>query len=235
MGFFDWLIGKKRPKEFEEEVKKSFSNVKKDFSKVSKWISHFDGKHQGHEEDIGDLIEKLQVLEKDFEEIKTFMEFFIAETSTGPFKTPFRRLSKHLSKQVQTPVQTGAVQTPVQTPVQTGFQTPSNQQSLVLKGLTMMERVVLFVLLNSKEKLSYEDIAALIGKDRSTVRGQINNIKQKSEGLIEEVMESDGKKRFFVEELLKERVLDDIILSKKSKKVQKIEKLQFKKPMKKDK
>ncbi len=55
-------------------------------------------------------------------------------------------------------------------------------------------------------KLSYEDLAMLLGKERSTIRGQINAIKQKSEGLVEELMEKNGKKRVFVSENVKERL-----------------------------
>ena len=207
MGLFDWLFKKKGDEIFEEEVKKSFSNVKKDISKVSKWISHFHDKHRDHEEDFSKVLSRLEKLEKDLEDVKNFVEFFVAENTSGPFKSPF----KHLSKHPQTPVQTGGVQPPVQTVVQTPVQTGA------LKGLTTMERIVLFALLNSKEKLSYEDISLITGKDKSTVRGQINNVKQKNEGLISEVMESSGKKRYFIEERVKERLLDDIILSRKTK------------------
>jgi hypothetical protein len=41
-------------------------------------------------------------------------------------------------------------------------------------------------------KLSYEDLALMLGKEKSTIRGQINTIKQKSEGLIEEITEKNG-------------------------------------------
>ena len=215
MGLFDWLFKKKGDENFEEEVKKSFSNVKKDISKVSKWISHFHDKHRDHEEDFSKVLSRMEKLEKDLEDIKNFIEFFVAENTSGPFKSPF----KHLSKRTQTPVQTGVVQTPVQTVVQTPVQTGA------LKGLTMMERIVLFALLNSKEKLSYEDIALITGKDKSTVRGQINSIKQKKEGLINEVMESNGKKRYHIDERVKERVLDDIIMSRKVKERKEVEKI----------
>ncbi|MBU2496467.1 MAG: MarR family transcriptional regulator [Nanoarchaeota archaeon] len=207
MNLLEWLFGTKRGETFEEEVRHSFSNVKKDIHKVSKWLSHFHDKHKKHEDNVSDVLKRMEKIEKDLDEVKTFVEFFVSETSRGPFRSPFKQLSKH----TQTAVQTGGVQTAVQTAVQTGIQTSA------LKGLTMMERMVLFALLNSNEKLSYDDIAVLTGKDKSTVRGQINNIKQKSEGLISEIVESSGKKRYFIEEKLKERVLDDIIMAKKRK------------------
>jgi len=142
MGLFDWLLGRKRSEEFEGEVMDSFANVKKDVSKISKWLDHFHKKHKGHDEEFSKVLSRLEKVEEDLDDARTFIEFFVAETSHGPFKSPYKRLSKHLSKQPQTPVQTGAVQTPVQTPVQTG----------ALKGLTMMERVVLFFTFKFKRK-----------------------------------------------------------------------------------
>ena len=49
-------------------------------------------------------------------------------------------------------------------------------------------------------------MALLLGKERSTIRGQINSIKQKSEGLIEEITEKNGKKRVFVPSEIKEKL-----------------------------
>ena len=60
--------------------------------------------------------------------------------------------------------------------------------------------------MNSDMKLSYEDLALLLGKERSTIRGQINAIKQKSEGLIYEMSEKNGKKRVFVPDEIKEKL-----------------------------
>ncbi|GAI31057.1 unnamed protein product, partial [marine sediment metagenome] len=45
-----------------------------------------------------------------------------------------------------------------------------------------------------------------LGKERSTIRGQINAIRQKS-GLIEELIEKKGKKRVFIPEEIKEKLL----------------------------
>ena len=47
----------------------------------------------------------------------------------------------------------------------------------------------------------------MLGKERSTIRGQINSIKQKSENLIEEVIEKNGKKRVFIPEEMREKLL----------------------------
>jgi chromosome segregation and condensation protein ScpB len=60
--------------------------------------------------------------------------------------------------------------------------------------------------MNSEMKLSYEDLALLLGKEKSTIRGQVNAIKQKKEGLIEEISEKNGKKRVYVPEEIKEKL-----------------------------
>ena len=73
-----------------------------------------------------------------------------------------------------------------------------------------MERALVYVLLNTDMKLSYDDLAAMMGKSRTTVRGQVNSIKQKSEGLVEEVMERNGKKRLFIPENIKEKMLKNV-------------------------
>jgi len=72
--------------------------------------------------------------------------------------------------------------------------------------LSSNERLIVFTLLNSEMKLSYEDLALLLGKERATLRGQINAIKQKSEGLIEELIEKNGKKRVFIPNEIKEKL-----------------------------
>ena len=63
----------------------------------------------------------------------------------------------------------------VQTGVQTGVQTPNLDQ------FSVTERAIIWILLNSDMRLSYDDLAAILGKERSTVRGHLNRIKQKSE------------------------------------------------------
>jgi len=101
-----------------------------------------------------------------------------------------------LDKQV--PVE--GVQKVVQTAVQTG-----NFYD-ILRGLSANERLLMFTMMNSDMKLSYEDLALLLGKERSTIRGQVNAIKQKSEGLIQEISEKNGKKRVFVPENVREKM-----------------------------
>ena len=67
-------------------------------------------------------------------------------------------------------------------------------------------------------KLSYEDIAAVLGKEKTTIRGQINTIKQKSNGLIQEIIEKNGKKRIFIPKEIKEKILKKQKVSVKKKK-----------------
>ncbi|MEK6840848.1 MAG: helix-turn-helix domain-containing protein, partial [Nanoarchaeota archaeon] len=95
-------------------------------------------------------------------------------------------------------------QTPVyavQTGVQTGVQTPNFDQ------FSVTERAILWILLNSEMKLGYDDLAAMLGKERSTIRGHLNRIKQKSWGIVEEAVEKNGKKRVFVPEEVKEKLM----------------------------
>ena len=111
------------------------------------------------------------------------------------FKTPTAVYRK------QTAVQ--AVQSAVQTAVQTA-------ENVNLSSFSLMERALIMVLLNSEMKLSYDDLAAMTGKSRATIRGQINSIKQKSEGLVEEIIERNGKKRVFIPENIKEKLLKKV-------------------------
>ena len=119
------------------------------------------------------------------------------------------RVNKQLFKQRQTAdyKQTGVlgVQTGVQTGVQMSF----------LSSLSTMERAIVWVLLNTDMKLSCEDIAAILNKEKSTIRGQINAIKQKSEGMVEEAIEKNGKKRYFVGEEVKDMLLSNMKAEKK--------------------
>jgi len=101
----------------------------------------------------------------------------------------------------QTAVQ--GVQAPLQTAVQTA-------ESYDLSAFSVMERAMVYVLLNTDMKLSYDDLATMMGKSRTTVRGQINSIKGKSEGLVEEIIERNGKKRLYISEDIRENMLKNV-------------------------
>lgn len=191
---------KERHDKLRREVQDSFENVKTDFNKVGEWIKHLDDKNSGHATDIDDIKSQLDNIHKDLVELKDFVSFF------GP------QLNNQLSKQSETDVIKQAVSGDVQTLQQTGVQTD------VLDSLTVMERAIVWALLNSEMNLSYEDLAALLGKDKSTIRGQINTIKQKSEGLIKESVEFNGKKRLFIPEEVKSTIIKSVKVKVKNEK-----------------
>jgi len=196
MGFWDFLKKEdkieKRFKDFHKNLDGSFLNIRKDMKKVRDWINHLDNKKTEHHHKISSIELRLNNLEDSMEELKK-LNFFIKELG----------LSKHkqtggLSKQPFV-----CVQTPVQTPIQ-------GDVNQILKSLTVMERAVVWVLLNTDLKLCYDDLSITLGKDKSTIRGQLNNIKRKSESLINEYMEMSGKKRFYINDELKNEVLRGI-------------------------
>lgn len=196
MGF--WIFGKKRDHEkkwfdLHSKLEGSFSNIKKDMQNISKWIKHFDNFKEEHGEKIKNIDNRLRTV-----------ELLLANLQ---YKKDFLALGG-LSKQAQTPVRLKQTSVGVQTPVQTGVQT--GDLSYSLRSLTMMERALVWTLLNTDLKLNYNDLSLIMGKNKSTVRGQINNIKSKSDGLILESLEKDGSKRFYISERIKERLLQQI-------------------------
>jgi len=196
-----WLFGhKKKVEKLRTEVQDSFENVKKDFNKVGEWIKHLDDKHVSHANDIGGIKEQLLMVHEDLNEIKDFISFFGTQMKASP------------SKQLQTNGGKQGLSVGVQTPVRTAVQTD------ILEDLTVMERGIVWALLNAEMKLSYEDLAALLGKDKSTVRGQINSIKQKGKGLIEEFREANGKKRLFIPEEVASLVVKSVKVRLKGRK-----------------
>jgi len=186
---FWWFNKKKEVEEIKEETKKSFDSVKKDITSVSGWIKHLDSEKNMQKKDIEEIRGILSSIKEDVEGIKNVISVMNELKPKQVFKTPKQVFNK------QTAVYA------VQTGVQTGVQTPN------LSQFSVTERAILWVLLNSEIKLSYDDLAAMLGKERSTIRGQINTIKQKSETLIEEEIEKNGKKRVFIPEEIKEKML----------------------------
>jgi len=184
-----WLFtGKKEVKRIKDETQKGFESVKKDINSVSEWIKHLDSEKNLQKKYITEIREVLSSIKNDVEGLKNVIAVMNELKTNKVFKTPQPVFKK----------QTGVYA--VQTGVQTGVQTPN------LNQFSVTERAILWVLLNSDMKLSYDDLAAMLGKERSTIRGQINTIKQKSE-LIEEEIEKNGKKRVFIPEEIKEKML----------------------------
>ena len=190
---FEWLFGRKKDvDELKEEIKKSFEAVKKDLNNTGLWVKHLNVKDSEHDSKIDILNDKLSSIESDVEGLKNMLSFL----ELGVSKQISERSKQLFNK--QTPVE--GVQTAVQTAVQTD----------ILHSFSVMERAIIFILLNTDLKLSYDDLAAMLGKDKATIRGQVNSIKQKNEGLIQELVERNGKKRLFVPERVKERLLKGV-------------------------
>jgi predicted transcriptional regulator len=182
---FGWF-SKKRISDLEENTRNGFSSVKKDIDSAGKWIKHLDANDQQLFDITVSLKNEITSLRDEIESLREGVDLAVEEEKG---RQVFKKLPV-LEKQ------TGVED--VQKTVQTAVQTDNIYG--ILKGLSGNERLVVFTLLNSDMKLSYEDLALLLGKERSTVRGQVNSIKQKSEGLIEEVSEKNGKKRIFIPE-----------------------------------
>jgi|SRR3989344_2076495 len=193
MFMFEWLFGK-REKKIEEETRKSFSSVKDDISGVIKWVKHLDGKDKQLFDLINELKLDLSSIREEMEGLRQGIELINDEQQN---KQVFEKTAV-LGKQTAV----YDVQNTVQTAVQTG------NFYEILKNLSSNERLLIFTMLNAESgmKLSYEDLALLLGKEKATVRGQINTIKQKSEGLIEEIIEKNGKKRVFIPEEIREKL-----------------------------
>lgn len=198
-----WPFQKKRGiAQLENKVNNSLDFIKEDIKKAGDWIKHLHSKTEDHDFSLDNVDERISTLENEMLEVKAFISFFGS------------KIPKQLSKQPQTALgkQTavGGVQIPVQTAVQTAF----------LSNLTYSERMIVWALMNTETemKLSCEDIAVLLNKEKSTVRGQINNIKQKNSELIQEVIERSGKKRFFVPQEVKEMLLKKIKAVRRAKK-----------------
>ncbi len=188
---FEWLFGKK-DSHFEEKTQQAFLDVRKDMNVVGKWVKHLDTQDKQLFDSLEEIKRELSSMK---DEVASLREGFSLATEAQDYKRVF----------TQTPVldkQTAdyGVQEGVQTGVQTG------DFHIILKGFTSNERLVIFTLAQSDMKLSYEDLALLLGKERATIRGQINSIKQKREGLLCELSEKNGKKRVFIPEELKEKL-----------------------------
>jgi len=196
---FGWFSRKKEVERVEEDTKNGFEAVKKDINSVTGWIKHLDSEKNMQQKELENIKEVLSTMQNDLESLKNVLAMMNDLKSKQLFKTTKPVLDK----------QTGVYA--VQTGVQTGVQTPN------LSQFSITERAILWILLNSDIKLSYDDLAAMLGKERSTIRGQINRIKQKGD-LIEEVVENNGKKRLYINEEIKVKMLKKAKVSVKTSK-----------------
>jgi len=201
---FGWLFKRKKEEKLSrDEIKNSFNSVKNDINSLGKWVEFLNNRDSGLENEIFDIKEDISSIKKDIEGIKNIVNTLDKEMFKQLFKT------EGLKKVKQTGV--GAVCLGVQTPVQTGVYG-------IFNNFSTMERAIIWVLLNTDLKLSYDDLAAMMGKSRATIRGQINSIKQKNENLIKEIVEKNGKKRLYIEEELKEKILKNVKVREKKEK-----------------
>jgi regulator of replication initiation timing len=182
------MFKKVKKEEFEthkSSVQTALNSVKQDMASVSKWIKHLDQQDSGLKKDVEDLIGEISSLRNEMEEMKEIISKHKSEINEGLFKQPVA------IKHKQTAVYD--VQTAVQTTVQAAF----------FNKLSLSEKAIIMILANSDMKLSYEDLGAMTGKDSTTIRGQINTIKQKCQGIIEEQIEKNNKKRLFIPDKIK--------------------------------
>jgi len=205
---FNFLKRKKEVEQLKKDTKEGFEAVKKDISSVSGWIKHLDSEKNLQRKETEEMKDVLSSIQEELAGLKNIISLMNELKPNTLFKT-----NKHVLNK-----QTGVYA--VQTGVQTGVQTPRLDQ------FSLTERAILWILLNSDLKLSYEDLAAMLGKEKTTIRGQINTIKQKSENLIEETIEQNGKKRLFIPENIKNSLLKKskvrVIDTKKTKRKQKV-------------
>ncbi len=200
---FGWLFSKKKLEKLGEEVKNSFESVKKDISKTGNWITHLHERGIKVDSEINFLKKELSSVKEEVEELKDFVSIFGNQVS--------RQVSKKSRQLSNDWTGVGAVQTAVQR----GVQVPNFNDFF---NFSIVERAIIWVLLNSDLKLSYEDISAMLGKERSTIRSHINSIKQKSVGLLAEIIEKNGKKRVFIPETIKQKLLKNTKVRLKFKK-----------------
>jgi septal ring factor EnvC (AmiA/AmiB activator) len=189
---FGWFFNKKEVEQVKEDTKRSFESVKNDINHVTVWIKHLDSEKKAQKEEVSEIKEEIASIKDEMENIKNMISLLGNLKQPGVFRQPSRLSNK------QTAVQA------VQTAVQTAVYTPNLDQ------FSVTERAIIWILLNTDMNLSYEDLSTVLGKEKSTLRSQINGIKAKSEGLIEEMVEKNGKKRVYIPEEIKEKLLKKV-------------------------
>lgn len=194
--FFKKKVEKKEFEDLKKTVQTGFNNVKQDINNTSTWIDYLNNQENKSKEEILAIKTDLSNINNEIENLKNIISII--------GKTP-------IFKQRQTVFNEQPLFKGVLNSVQTGVQTT------LLKNLSTTERAIIFILLNSDIKLSYEDLSALLGKSKNTIRGQINSIKQKSDGLLQEIIGSNNKKRIYIPEKIKKAMMNYIKTGKKKK------------------
>ncbi|MEK6886056.1 MAG: hypothetical protein AABX17_03760 [Nanoarchaeota archaeon] len=194
---FNWLFKKVEKKEFEQHkgaVQTALNSVKQDMDSISKWIKHLDSQDSDIKSDVEAVMGEMASIKEELEEIKKL----VSEPQNVQVEPVFKQRQTAAHKQTAV----YDVQTAVQTTVQAGFFTK----------LSTSEKAIVGILLNINDdmKLSYEDLASMMAKDTATVRGQVNSIKTKCPGMIEEQIEKNGKKRLFVPDNIRDLLLKKV-------------------------
>lgn len=184
------FFSKKAEKEDVDKIKlvvqTGFNNVKQDINNHAQWIKHINKNNSILNDEIINIKEDLSNIKNEIENIKNMLDIIANKKKFKQTPTLFNKQTADIN-----------VLNSVQTDVQTVF----------LDNLTTNERTIIFILINSDLKLSYEDLAAMLGKRKSTIRGQVNSIRQKSESIIQEIIGENNKKRIFISEKVKELLL----------------------------
>lgn len=191
-GLFKKKVEKEEFDQHKMAVQTALNNAKTDVTNLSDWVKHLNDTDSGLKSDIQDIYEELSTVKTELEELKNMVSLAVNPKLFKQKQTAVGSIGK------QTAVY--AVQNAVQTTVQTDF----------LDKLSISERALVMILLNSDMKLSYEDLGAMMGKGSATIRGQINSIKQKCNGLIDEQIEKNNKKRLFIPEKLRNTLLKKV-------------------------
>ncbi len=202
---FDWFKKKVHKQEFDTHkgaVQTALNSVKQDMDDIGKWIKHLHEQDSAVKKDVVRIMGELSSIKFELEEIKEAISNSEKRETEPLFKQ--RQTAKHKQTAVYD------VQTAVQTTVQAAFFTK----------LSISEKAIIGILLNSEMKLSYDDLAAMMGKDTATIRGQVNSIKQKCEGLIEEQIEKNNKKRLFIPDKMRGILLKKVKVRQNSSKIE---------------
>ena len=185
---FDWLFKKVKKAEFDmhkSAVQTALNNCKQDILNIGKWVKHLNSTDRSIRDDVEDIKEELMTIKNELDEIKNSFND----------KNPVEIIPLFKQRQTAKHKQTAdyGVQTAVQAAVQAAF----------FDKLSISEKALIGILLNTDMKLSYKDLGAMTGKDSTTIRGQINAIRQKVPGLVEEQIEKNNKKRLYVPDKIK--------------------------------
>ncbi len=199
---FRWLKRGNKLDQIQKDTKTGFSAVQKDISSISGWIKHLDSQTTSHNGDISGIKSLLEEMRQDINGLKN--AFSMEQESQA--NTLFKTETPILGQETVVFSEEAPKKTPVQAPKMDKF--------------SVTERSIIWILLNSDMKLSYEDLSSILGKEKSTIRGQINTIKQKDNDIISDFIEKNGKKRIYIDHKIKEKMLKNAKVRVNSKKNQ---------------